>query len=151
MTSHLHHQRMGSVALICPSLPENTSLETEKWQRLRFAHTDNYNILERYPFTLLCQRVTKGTLYTTEDNRSLGIVDSSRSLGTVYSTDSHMAPDPTVVWVSCRTRWPKHKAELSQNIVLFKDREENGWNLDLYTWGLYWALTLNLTKVGHVF
>lgn len=68
MTSHLHHQRMGSAALICPSLPENTSLETEKWQQLGFAHADNYNILERYPFTLLCQRVTKGTLYTAEDN-----------------------------------------------------------------------------------
>lgn len=66
MTTHLHHQRKGSEALIGPSLPENTSLETEKWQQLGFAHADKYNILERYPFTLLCQRVTKGTLYTAE-------------------------------------------------------------------------------------
>lgn len=90
--------------------------------------------------------------YRRQLSRSLGIVDSSRSLGTVYTlTGCHMVPDATVVWLSCRTRSPKHKTELSQNIVLFKDREENGWNLDLYTWGLYWALTLNLTKVGHVF
>lgn len=100
--------------------------ETEIWQLLRIAHASNYNILEWSSLTLMCQRIAKGDQLKYRRQLSRCLESTILTGAKWYQTllcGSHVGPE----------RWPKHKAELSQNTELFYDREENGWNLDLFT------------------
>lgn len=78
--------------------------ESEIWQLLRFAHASNYNILEWYSLTLMCQRVTKGDLlnYRRQMSRCLeSIILTGAKWYQTLLCGSHVEP----------ATWPNHKAE----------------------------------------